>query len=86
MSSFKFGLGKKVKCTITGFTGVIISRTQWLTNCNTYGVKSQTLKDGKPMESVWFDEPTLQIVDEVPVMKESRSTGGPTESISLTNR
>ena len=36
---FKLFLGDKAKDLITGFEGIIIARTQYLTNCNTYGIK-----------------------------------------------
>lgn len=83
MHDFKFELGSEVKDKITGYTGIVNSRSQWLTNCNTYGVKSKELKDGKPMDSVGFDEPSLELVEAEPIMKESRSSGGPTESINV---
>lgn len=83
MYDFEFELGQEVKDKITGFAGIVIGRTQWLTNCNTYSIKSKELKDGKPMESVGFDEPSLDLVDPEPIMEESRSTGGPTESINV---
>ena len=87
MNEFKFDLGDEVRDTITSYSGVIIGRTQWLTNCNTYLVKSRELKDGKPMDSVNFDEPSLELVKaraakEVTGVK----TGGPTPSVAPTNR
>ena len=63
MFDFKFDLGAKVSDRITGYEGIIVGRSQWLTNCNTYGVKSQQLKDGKPMEPEWFDE--LNAIEEI---------------------
>lgn len=75
-TNFKFSLGDVVKDSITGFTGVVIHRTQWLNMCNNYGVKSRELKDGMPQESVGFDEPQLSLVEEGAVPS-SRDTGGP---------
>ena len=82
---FKFNLGDKVKDTITGFTGVITLRSQWLNNCNTYGVQPTELKDGAPQERQHFDEPQLVVVEEK-VAKESRNTGGPERHVPATNR
>ena len=82
---FKFNLGDKLEDSITGFKGICVWRSQWISNCNTYGLKPTGLKDGAPMESVQFDEPMLSVVEKE-VHKESRKTGGPTESISATNR
>jgi hypothetical protein len=84
---FKYDLGVEVKCKITGFKGVIVARSQWLNNCNTYGVKSRELKDGKPMENQFFDEPSLELVaPEAEPIPAKRTTGGPCESIPQTNR
>lgn len=82
---FKLDLGDEVKDTITGFTGIIIYRTQWIHNCNVYGVKSQELKDGKPRDTHQFDEPQLEVVVK-DVVKQSRDTGGPTDSPQQSNR
>ena len=82
---FQFNLGDRVKDTITSFTGIVIARTQWLNNCNTYTVKPTILKDGVPQDGQHFDEPQLKIVEEK-VHKESRSTGGPERAVSQTNR
>jgi hypothetical protein len=84
-ADFKFGLGDEVKCKITGYKGVVLARTQWLHNCNTYGVKSHDLKDGKPMEAVFFDEPSLEVIEEK-TMPPKRDTGGPCIAVPQTNR
>ena len=40
---FKFNLGDRVRDEITGFEGVVVVRSQWLNNCNTYGVQPTKL-------------------------------------------
>ena len=82
---FKFDTGDEVEDKVTGYKGMIIGRTQWHSNCNTYGVKSHDLKDGTPIGSVWFDEPNLKLV-KLSASKPKRKTGGPTEAVSRTNR
>lgn len=82
---FKFELGDKAKDKITGFEGIIVYRTQWLHNCNVYGMKSQELKDGMPRDNAQFDEPQLELVKEKEIEK-SRKTGGPCELMSQNNR
>jgi hypothetical protein len=82
---FKFDLGDKLKDKITGFSGVVIYRSQWLSNCNTYGLKPTILKDSKPMDTEQFDEPLLTLMEKK-VHEENRDTGGPTEKIIPTNR
>lgn len=78
-TDYKFTLGSEVKCTITGYKGVVIGRTQWLHGCNTYQVKSHDLKDGKPLDSVPFDEAALELVEKKPERKASPKNGGPQE-------
>lgn len=59
---FKFSLGDRVRDTITGFKGIVILRSQWLNNCNTYGVQPTELKDGVPQDWQGFDELQLESV------------------------
>lgn len=59
---FAFFLGDEAKDKITGFSGIIICRSQYLHNCNTYGLRPTELKDGAPGDTVWFDEPQLDLV------------------------
>lgn len=82
---FKFNLGDRVRDAITGFEGVVTLRSQWLNNCNTYGVQPTALKDGSPQERQPFDEPQLELV-EVKVAESHRATGGPARSQPTCNR
>ncbi len=84
-SEFKFNLGSIVKDKITGFEGVVMSRTQWLNACNVYGVLPQQLKDGKVADKEHFDEPQLELVQD-DVFKPKQKTGGPAHSVPMTNR
>jgi len=81
---FKFKLGSVVKDRVTGFSGIIVYRTQWLNNCNTYGVKPQELKDGVPMKTQHFDEPDLSLMEKEK-FKAKRDTGGPAGEVVKTN-
>ena len=86
-ADFKFNLGATVRDNITGFTGIVYNRNQWLHNCNVYGVKPTTLNtDGKIRESEHFDEPQLELIEEIPAVESFRKTGGPTDAPSVTNR
>jgi len=60
MSEFKFELGSKAKDTITGFEGIIISRSEWLTGCNTYGIRPKAIKNEYKQES-YFDEDSIEL-------------------------
>ena len=69
-------LGSKVKHTITGFTGIAIARTTWLSGCARITIKPQTLKDGSTIGSETFDEPELEVLVDAGT-KEEAKTGGP---------
>lgn len=57
---FKFDLGERVKDVVTGFSGVIMGRSDFLTGCNQYGITPTKLnKDGKRADWEYFDENRL---------------------------
>lgn len=58
MSSFKIKLGTKVKDNITGFSGMVTGRCEYLTGCRQYSVAAKASK-GKGGETTWFDEDRL---------------------------
>jgi hypothetical protein len=82
---FKFNLGSVLEDKITGFKGVVMYRTQWLHNCNVYGLKPQTLKDGAPQDIQQFDEPQLSLVEK-DVYECNNDTGGPAKPMPQSNR
>jgi len=82
---FKFDLGDKVRDSITGFVGIVVLRSQWLNNCNTYGVQPTELKDGAPQDRQHFDEPQLELL-EGGLFTASRETGGPERHVPTANR
>ena len=55
-------LGSEVRDRVTGFTGVAIGRTLWLTGCATITVQPKVGADGKLPDSHSLDEPNLDIV------------------------
>jgi hypothetical protein len=59
---FKLELGIKVRDKVTGYTGIVTGRTEWLYGCRRYVVQSQEMKDGKPIESQSFDEDALEVI------------------------
>jgi len=54
--NFKFELGLQAKDIITGTEGVLVGRCQYLFGCNQYGIAPRVLKDGKRLDTEWFDE------------------------------
>ena len=56
-------LGDRVRDPITGFEGICVSVTQYMSGCERIGVLSQKLdKDGKPQDWHHFDNVKLKIV------------------------
>jgi hypothetical protein len=61
---FEFGLGDLVKDRVTGFTGVIMARTQWFNGCVRYLLQATALKpDGGTVDEHNFDEEQIELVE-----------------------
>lgn len=76
----KINLGDKVKDPVTGFTGIVVARTEWLYGCTRINVQPAVDKDGKMVEINSFDEPQLIVLKEGAIKvekKEEKETGGP---------
>ena len=88
MSGFKFSCGDELKDRVTGFSGIAMCRTEWITNCNTYGLQPRTLtKEGNLAGRQHFDEPNLELVKASVIEQQpERVPGGPTPDIPATNR
>lgn len=61
---FTLELGKKAKDKITGFQGILTARCEFLTGCNRYCIQPTELKDGKPIDSIYFDEAQIEIISD----------------------
>lgn len=58
--TFKFDHGEVLKDKISGYRGVVLGRTDYLTDCVHYGLCQQKItKDGDPDKWKWFDETRL---------------------------
>lgn len=64
MKEFKHELGKEGEDIITKTKGIIVARAEHLTGCNTYGIAPQALKDGKRLDTEWFDEGRIKVIGE----------------------
>lgn len=92
MADFLYELGLLAKDKLTGFTGIISYRAQYLTGCNNYGLQPQELKDdGSIKDNAQFDETRIKIIgdgisliEEVKeIQEESRKDpGGPQPNVS----
>jgi hypothetical protein len=74
--AFKFELGQQVKEKVTGFKGIIVTRSEHLYGCIVYAVKSEALHEGKPIDAQWFDEGSLVVVGKGKI-DHAEQPGGP---------
>ena len=57
-------LGDRIRCKITGFTGIATSRHEYLNGCIRWCVQPEGLdKDGKIRDDKVFDEPQLELAN-----------------------
>lgn len=75
-------LGSKARDKITGLTGIVIARTEWLNGCRRITIQPQELKDGKPIDSCCFDEQQIEVLEESTMMAPATQPGGPMPSPS----
>jgi hypothetical protein len=81
---FLFPLGVKVQDRVTGFTGIVDMRAQYLNGCKRYSVTPPVdKKTGEMRDGRWVDEAQLELIDQglndKPVKQSD--TGGPTERV-----
>lgn len=62
-------LGQKVRDTITGLEGIAVARSEYLYGCVRIGIQPQEVKEGKPADWVYVDEPQLRVVKDTPAPK-----------------
>lgn len=56
MSEFAFNLGITAWDKVSGYSGKIVARVQWLHGVNRYALQGPPLTDGKLPDIVWIDE------------------------------
>jgi hypothetical protein len=61
---FRIELGTTARCRVTGFTGIVTGRTNYISGCDLYLLQPPVDKDGKFVESRWFDDPRLLVTSE----------------------
>ena len=54
-------LGSEYEDIVTGFKGIAIGTTRWLTGCDTVGLKPPVDKDGKIQEAAWVDVTQIKL-------------------------
>jgi len=55
-------LGSTVRCRITGFTGIVTGKVEYITGCNQSLVQPTVGNDGNYRDSIWLDADKLEQV------------------------
>ena len=81
MSKFKFNNGQEAKDIVSGFTGIITSRCDYLTGCNQYCLLAPSKDNAEPV-SRWVDENRVEILADGRnvSLPTDETVGGPAES------
>ena len=83
---FKFKNGQKVKCIITGFTGIIDCSALWINGCVRYSVQPRCEKGkvDRP-DSIWMDEEQVELISKgISKQIKPTRTGGPSSVLGST--
>jgi hypothetical protein len=59
----KVELGDLAKDVITGFTGIVKAISKYQHNCERVGIQPCELKDGKPIDTIFFDGPGVEVIE-----------------------
>lgn len=79
----KVNLGDKARDSITGFTGIVVAITQWISGCARVTLQPDCLdKDGKPFAGETFDEDLIVLVKAKKVAEGQHATGGPRPDVA----
>jgi hypothetical protein len=74
----KLQFGVRAKCKVTGFTGIVAGRTEYLNGCIQWLVKPPIDKDGKYVDGQWVDDGQLEVIDDgIIVVAPAKPPGGP---------
>ncbi len=71
-------LGNKVKCLVTGFTGIASAKVEYLNGCIQFCVRQSVGKDGKMPEGEYIDVQQLKVVPGGITIPQ-KETGGPSD-------
>jgi hypothetical protein len=72
-------LGKQAKDKITGFSGIITAKVQYLTGCDQYGITPPVGSDGKTGDTNYFDSGRIEIIGDgvTAIEVQTEVKGGP---------
>lgn len=60
-------MAKKVRDTITGFSGVVVGHVEYISGCNQSLVQPPVKTDGEYVEGRYIDDDRLSVIEETPV-------------------
>lgn len=72
----QINLGDKAKDNVSGFTGIVVARCEWLNGCVRLTIQPPVGKDGKLPDSGTFDEDSLFVLKTKAVADKVKTTGG----------
>ena len=72
----KIELGDEVLDTVSGFKGVVVGITKWLSGCDRATVAPKVDKNGELVDAQTFDIPLLKVSKKAKVKEKSHTTGG----------
>lgn len=64
--TFLYAHGVEARDKITGFSGIITGRADYVTGCSQYLIQPKLDKDGKHVTAHWLDEERLEIINVAP--------------------
>ena len=76
-------LGNKLRCAITGFTGIATAKIEYINGCVQFLVKPRLDKEGKSVEGQYLDWQQLEVIEGGIEIKGAQ-TGGPSSSAPKT--
>lgn len=74
--------GDKVRDKVTGFEGIVIVRSEYISGCARIGIQPPVDKDGKVPEAGHFDEPMCEVVKAGAIPSLPTNNGGPRQAPS----
>lgn len=78
----KINLGDKVKCKITGFTGIAVAKVEYINGCTQYAVLPKAKAGVAYPEDVGIDDTSLELVTKKKVVTKKARVGGATNKLS----
>jgi hypothetical protein len=73
----RINLGDKARDKVTGFEGICIVRSEYVSGCTRVGLQPVADKDGKIPDAQHFDEPMLEVIKAGVVTPLPSDNGGP---------